>query len=181
MYFYFDTEFIEPEDNPKNIQLVSIGVVSSEGLCFYAESNEYDASLASDWVQKHVLSQLGSTKGESNKVIANELKLWVNSICKSKYPTFWGWFADWDWMLLCNLFGGMMKLPSGWPQLCLDVKQEHRRLGGMRTIPEQLSTEHHALNDALWTKDVHEYLRNYERQLTPEQLHFNEQYWTQIK
>lgn len=31
--------------------------------------------------------------------------------------------ADYDWVVLCQLYGTMMDLPKGWPMYCRDVKQ----------------------------------------------------------
>lgn len=38
-------------------------------------------------------------------------------------PEFWAYFGDYDWVLLCSLFGTMMDLPEGFPMYCCDVKQ----------------------------------------------------------
>lgn len=38
-------------------------------------------------------------------------------------PTFIGYYCDYDWVLLCSLFGRMIELPNGYPKYCIDVKQ----------------------------------------------------------
>ena len=39
-------------------------------------------------------------------------------------PEFYGYYADYDWVVFCWLFGGMIDLPSGFPMYCRDLKQE---------------------------------------------------------
>lgn len=36
---------------------------------------------------------------------------------------FYGYYADYDWVLLCSLFGRMIDLPKGFPMYCRDLKQ----------------------------------------------------------
>lgn len=37
--------------------------------------------------------------------------------------SFYGYYADYDWVLFCSLFGTMMDLPKGMPMFCHDLKQ----------------------------------------------------------
>lgn len=148
MRVWFDTEFI---DLGNTVLLLSIGMVRQDGLTYYAEPAETDRSLACEWVQKNVIPHLhGPVKPSA--VMVNE----IIQFC-DMHPQFWGYYADYDWMLFCALFGGMLKLPPTWPNLCLDIQQERIRLG-VKELPKQESTEHHALNDALWTRQAHDYL-----------------------
>jgi len=38
-------------------------------------------------------------------------------------PEFYGYYADYDWVLFCSLFGKMIDLPAGFPMYCIDLKQ----------------------------------------------------------
>lgn len=38
-------------------------------------------------------------------------------------PKFYAYFADYDWVVFCWLFGRMIDLPKGFPKYCLDLKQ----------------------------------------------------------
>lgn len=38
-------------------------------------------------------------------------------------PELYGYYADYDWVLFCSLFGTMMDLPKGFPMHCRDLKQ----------------------------------------------------------
>lgn len=131
--------------------------------------------------------------GKSNKQIALEVKRFVyedsmNSISgnssqgKNDYtPTninkieFYAYYADYDWVVFCWLFGNMMDLPDGFPMYCKDLKQimdekaktllaydlKHALIT-MKTYkdyPKQ-ENEHNALADARWNKKLYEFLKN---------------------
>jgi hypothetical protein len=149
MKFWFDTEFIE---DGKTIDLLSIGVVSEDGRTFYAEPNEADLTKASDWVKANVIPHLSNiTKPRAD--IAKELVEFMG-----EKPEIWAYYADYDWVALCQLFGTMMDLPKGWPMYCRDVKQLCDSKGNPK-LPEQISTEHHALTDAEWTRIAWQFLQ----------------------
>jgi hypothetical protein len=137
----FDTEFIE---DGRIIDLLSIGMVRADGATYYAEPVETDRSQASDWVAANVLPHLtGPVKPRAQ--IAAEIVEFAGD-----HPEFWAWYADYDWVALCQLYGTMMDLPAGWPMYCRDFKQvcdEHDwRL-------EQKDSRHNALGDAQWLAD----------------------------
>lgn len=140
MRFWFDTEFIE---NGKTIDLISIGVVSEDGRGYYAECTECDLAKASSWVVENVFPQLGGTK-TPRATVAKELIEFMG-----ESPEIWAYYADYDWVALCQLFGTMMDLPKGWPMYCRDVKQYADYLGGPK-LPKQETNEHNALADAVW-------------------------------
>lgn len=141
MRFWFDTEFIE---DGKTIDLISIGVVAEDGRRYYAEFAECDHSRASEWVKANVLPHLGGNVTDRATIAAELVEFFGES------PEIWGYFADYDWVALCQLYGTMMDLPSGWPMFCRDVKQLADSQGNP-DLPVQDSTEHNALDDADWT------------------------------
>jgi hypothetical protein len=139
---YFDTEFIE---DGRTIDLLSIGLVREDGETYYAEPEEADRSRASEWVAANVLPHLtGPTKPRAT--IAREIVEFVGDS-----PEFWAWFADYDWVALCQLFGTMMDLPDGWPYYCRDFKQVCDERG---LSIEQADSNHNALGDAQWLADT---------------------------
>lgn len=73
-------------------------------------------------------------------------------------PELWGYYADYDHVALCQLFGTMMDLPHGWPMYTRDIKQLCDELGNPQ-LPEQGKGEHHALADARWNKQARELLQ----------------------
>jgi hypothetical protein len=149
MRFWFDTEFIE---DGKTIDLISIGVVAEDGRGFYAESSECDLTRASPWVRENVLPHLNGFVVD-RKVIAQQLVEFMG-----EEPEIWAYYADYDWVALCQLFGTMMDLPNGWPMFCRDVKQLADSLGNPDLPPQDTSTEHNAMADAQWTRSAWEFL-----------------------
>jgi hypothetical protein len=148
MQFWFDTEFIE---DGKTIDLLSIGVVAEDGRTYYAEFKEADKSRASDWVKQNVLPHLHG-HGFSRATIREEITEFMGP-----EPQIWAYYADYDWVALCQLFGTMMQLPKGWPMYCRDLKQLVDMCGNPK-LPEQKGQEHNALADAVWTKQAHIWL-----------------------
>jgi hypothetical protein len=150
MRIFFDTEFIE---DGRTIDLISIGMVREDGRTLYAENVECDRSRASPWVQENVFPYLQDGKARAHRAtIASEILGFVGPS-----PEFWAYYADYDWVALCQLYGTMMDLPKGWPMFCMDLQQWRVHLGKPE-IPKQTSIEHHALADALWTKQAWESL-----------------------
>lgn len=152
MRFWFDTEFIE---DGKTIDLISIGVVAEDGREYYAESLSCDRSKASQWVKENVLTHLTGEHMRQSTHIASDLIAFMGEA-----PEIWAYYADYDWVVLCQQFGTMMDLPKGWPMYCRDVKQLCDACGNPK-LPEQTSTEHHALADARWTREAFEFLQSY--------------------
>lgn len=148
MKIFFDTEFIE---DGKTIDLISIGLVREDGAEFYAEAEEANLVRASPWVRDNVLPHLAGPVMRRRHIAD-----YVREFAGEK-PEFWGYYADYDWVVLCQLFGTMMALPKGWPMYCRDIKQWCDGLGNPR-LPEQGKGEHHALADARWNKLAWEFL-----------------------
>lgn len=149
MKIWFDTEFIE---DGKTIDLISIGMVREDGAEYYAENAQCDLTRASPWVRENVLPHLGGHLVQWPALIANSIRNFA-----ADRPEFWGYYADYDWVVLCQLFGTMMDLPKGWPMYCRDIKQLCDSLGNPN-LPEQGKGEHHALADARWNRKAYEFL-----------------------
>lgn len=144
MRIWFDTEFIE---DGKTIDLISIGMVREDGATLYMENAECDLSRATVWVRDNVFPSLNGPSFSHRQIAVEVLKF------AGMEPEFWAYYADYDWVALCQLYGTMMDLPDGWPMFCRDVQQLREMRGGP-DLPNQESAEHNALNDALWTRDA---------------------------
>ena len=129
--------------------------------------------------------------GKTNKQIIEEIKEFIYSngdismhrkfdavhiqVNKVK-PEFYGYYAGYDWVVFCWLFGKMIDLPKGFPMYCRDLKQmldektENKEVINIGNIgvysykikthpyyPEQ-KNEHNALEDARWNKKLYEFL-----------------------
>jgi hypothetical protein len=154
MRFWFDTEFME---DGRLILPLSVGVVAEDGREFYAEFDS-DRWYANDFVRTSVLPHLGPWAETWSKEMVREGLL---AFVGDERPEWWAYYADYDWVLLCQLFGRMVDLPKGWPMFCMDVKQLAVSVGNPR-LPEhdveKHGPEHHALADARWTRDAHLWL-----------------------
>jgi hypothetical protein len=88
-------------------------------------------------------------------------------------PEFWGYFADYDWVLFCQLFGTMIQLPKRLPMYCNDLKQEMRRLEISREeLPPQEGAAHNALADARHLAKTYKWLKYIEERQLAERLAF---------
>jgi 3'-5' exoribonuclease-like protein len=150
MKYWLDTEFIE---RPHTIDLISVGIVGEDDSGFYMESSDVDWSQASQWVLENVRPHLTGPAYPRD-----EIRQAVLDFIGEDKPEFWGYYADYDWVVFCWLFGTMMELPKGWPMYCRDIKQWADTVGNPR-LPEQTSTEHNALADAQWNRRAWEFLR----------------------
>lgn len=214
MKYFIDTEFIEGLKKPlfgksrHFIDLISIGIVAEDGRTYYAISNEFRYKDADTWVQKNVIdpmyihtvsvdarNSLNVTNyhkyfGKSNRQIAEEIKIFIH-LPFINYGEitheFYGYYADYDWVLLCSLFGRMIDLPKGFPMYCRDLKQSlDEKLTAARnsdfftkfhiekemTLDEKLQeikkhtqyptqeNEHNALDDAKWNKKLFDFINS---------------------
>ena len=181
MKFFIDTEFIEKQNF---LQLISIGIVSETGKEFYAVSSEYDESMASDWVKKNVIAPIKlenvntyspamiragiidfiywETIRKNHKLTEPIKMIYLSRYFEEDPPEFWGYYADYDWVLFCWLFGTMTDLPKGYPEYCNDLKQYAVQVGGEHILKEESQMKHNALEDAQWNLMVFKKLKEFE-------------------
>jgi len=87
----------------------------------------------------------------------------------SENPEFYAYFADYDWVLFCSLFGRMIDLPAQFPMYCIDLKQTldekqyifgNQELNDIKKLPlyPKQRNEHSALDDAKWNMELHKFL-----------------------
>lgn len=105
-------------------------------------------------------------EGKTNTQIANEIRNFifptendVEFIKENGDIEIWGYFADYDWVLFCSLFGRMIDLPKGFPMYCLDLKQLMQTSGigteWKRSHCPDPEGEHNALVDAKWNYNLY--------------------------
>jgi len=93
-------------------------------------------------------------------------------------PEFYGYYADYDWVVFCWLFGLMIDLPKGFPVYCNDLKQtidsicmhqedKYEGLSRLEAWNKDIKTiegypkqqnEHNALADAKWNFELYKFL-----------------------
>lgn len=165
MKYFLDTEFIE---YPCTIDLISIGIVADDGREFYAVNIECDTEKASQWVKDNVLSKLkrntvsipglGRIDTEAHWLNKIQIRRAILDFIGNDKPSFWGYYADYDWVVFCWLFGTMMELPKGFPMYCNDIKQLCNSKGNPE-LPKMEGQDHNALDDAKHHKKCYEFLQ----------------------
>jgi hypothetical protein len=150
--WFLDTEFHE---DGRIIDLISIALVKEDGSFYYAVSTDFDPSVCNDWVKAHVLPKLPPRETilwRSRAQIAGDLREVL--LADDAKPEIWGYFCDYDWVALCQLYGRMVDLPRGFPFWCRDLKQlmQGRGVEKKDLPPEDKAYEHDALADAGWIR-----------------------------
>lgn len=126
--------------------------------------------------------------GKSNKQIAEEILEFMGCWRDQHFyrvgddvPEIYGYYADYDWVLFCSLFGRMIDLPKGFPMYCKDLKQMldekqvylryygHSKESGLigtsldikqhKNYPKQ-TNEHNALDDAKWNFELYKFIKS---------------------
>lgn len=161
MKYFYDLEFIE---NGQTIQRLSLGIVAEDGRTLYLQTeraaflHRHPERCPNKWVQANVLPYLD----ESSASLGEWQRALIAFCDPDAYgkPEFWGYYSAYDHVAICQVFGTMMNLPSGWPMYTRDIKQLCDSLGNPK-LPEQSTTEHHALADARWNKQAYEFLQQF--------------------
>lgn len=139
MRVYVDTEFTDFID----CDLISIGLVASDGREFYGERSDYDQASCSEFVRAAVLSQLGQHPGRvfSRDALREALFTWLDQFAAEPERTLCFDHGG-DWELLCDLLDGP---PAGWQAIHVRAQLDFERMERYyRTHPGR----HHALVDA---------------------------------
>jgi hypothetical protein len=143
--FFYDTEFIE---DGVTIELVSIGVVDTDGREFYAVSTEFDPGRAGPWVRENVLPKLPSPANPAwrsrESIRADLLDFFGKPVGGIE---LWAWFAAYDHVALAQLWGPMPALPRQLPRFTRDLRQRWEDMGKPK-LPAAPEDAHDSLADA---------------------------------
>jgi hypothetical protein len=159
MRYFVDAEFVE---DGTTIMPISLALAAEDGRELYLEF-EFDEARANvhDFVRENVLPHLREDRRRSRE----EARLLILAfVGDDPEPHFWGWYASYDWVLLCQVFGTMMELPPHFPYFIRDLMQVCEEQGVPRSeLPRDPVNVHDALADARWIREAHavatEYLR----------------------
>lgn len=143
----------------------------------YGKSNEQIAAEIKDFISykeiygvKDYLIVEGTTH-EFRRLYENRMDILKH---KNQLPEFYAYYADYDWVVFCWLFGKMIDLPKGLPMYCNDIKQEMDRIEKeynykgsdiifdckkLPNYPKQ-TNEHNALADARWNYELYKFLQS---------------------
>lgn len=145
---FFDTEFV---DTGSGIMPISIGMVDENYQEYYAVF-DYDESKITPWVAKNVIPKLKvegfKYERKTRKDIMHEI---LGYIGNAYIPKFYAYFASHDWVMLCDIFGGMLKMPIDYPMFVRDLKYAAAILD--IDIHQPDDNAHNALDDARWLRD----------------------------
>jgi 3' exoribonuclease, RNase T-like len=179
--FWYDTEFIE---NGTTIDLISIGIVASDGREYYAVASDapWRRIRKDDWLMANVVRHLPHGSGDQrNRMprswlvdftdprvkprvrIAEDVADFILGADRDKtgelpYVELWADYAAYDHVVLCQLWGRMLDLPEGMPMFTRDIQQEADRLGLIKQLPQQDEGLHNALADARHCRERWEFL-----------------------
>ncbi|MGY0615622.1 3'-5' exoribonuclease domain-containing protein [Vibrio sp. FJH11] len=125
MQLYFDTEFTSLTQQAR---LLSLAFVDQNGREFYAEVASEQTSAFDPWIREHVISNMYWLKDPDQKTfeaqqptsyrtevyhnvqtIATQLTQWLSVYDRTE---IWADCPAYDWVLLCELFGGSLNLPK---------------------------------------------------------------------
>lgn len=166
---FFDTEFLE---NGNTIRLISIGMVTEDGGTYYAVVNDPELmrdAMVHPWlpdnVMCHLPGRLDTRSGggwmwdrshkdfgavKSRAQIAADVATFL--LEPGEPVELWAWFGAYDHVALAQLFGPMVKLPTGIPMFTRELRQRWEECGSPE-LPAQYSA-HNALTDAYWDRAV---------------------------
>ncbi len=171
MKYFYDTEFHE---DGSTIDLISIGIVAEDGREYYAVNSDMDRDriAKNDWLCQNVVPHLPINGGKPTRgfgsnqwswslnkrsvlvkpkwVIANEVREFL--LGHPNEPELWADFGAYDHVALAQLWGPMIMLPKGLPMYTREFQQRLDDLGRPE-LPEQVSGEHNALDDARHLKN----------------------------
>ena len=164
MRIFLDTEFLE---DGKTIDLISIGMVREDGQELHLGNIDADWNriYKDAWLMENVVPKLPHISDRSFWKTRTDIQQRVSEFCntiitgesfklvgESFVPEFWAYYADYDWVVFCQLFGRMIDLPKNWPKYCNDFKQ-YIKMFGFETEHQSEEVAHNALEDAKWLRD----------------------------
>src|SRR5690242_6454151 len=167
MKYFYDTEFLE---DGRTIDLISIGIVADDGREYYAVSKDTTRRPLQrrirrhEWLMNNVVPSLPKPHGDWNlhmpkawlfdytsplvktsDKIADEVR---DFLLAGGEPELWADYAAYDHVVLCQLWGPMVNLPTGIPMYTNDIQQAARIAGISYDNLPTGNGRHNALEDA---------------------------------
>jgi hypothetical protein len=185
--YYKGSFFNKKKISTHTIQPMEVAIVDETGKVYHYYYNDFDVNAAWDnvWLKDNVLFKWfeNDVFSKTDHLVFN--KQWVKSFIKlygysrqtiayyiqniaGTNPEFYGYYADYNWVALCNSFGTMVKLPNNFTRYCKDIKQmlddfvtqNHTSIGevvGYHDYPQN-DDEHDCVSNATFNKNLHEWL-----------------------
>lgn len=139
LLLFVDTEFTDFKD----IDLISIGIVSQDLHEFYAENSEYNKAWCNDFVKAEVLTKLqGGEYAMPYGQLKEKIQIWVSDLLEDYSTVLFVFDYSGDWFLLGELL-------IDYPQKeKVKAQQDELEAGIELYFMHDRSNEHHALYDA---------------------------------
>src|SRR5437867_2972422 len=96
----------------------------------------------------------------SRSEIAQALKRFIEAERAGQAAEFWAYFAAYDWVLFCQLFGSLTHLPEDWNEVCFDLRQWTFHLADPELPAQPEEQKHDALADARWNRLLWQHLNH---------------------
>ena len=176
MKVWYDTEFWE-QGNQHPIVPISYGFVREDGQELYLIDEAAPlAEIANqhDWLRENVLPHLpvhverrpagdyyvvewDEDHPDIDAVVSpGRIRHMIEGFLTSTPDLeLWAWYSAYDHVVLAQTFGTMSEMPKGIPYYTNDLRQLIP--GDVRVPVRKAETEHDALADALWARQVHEW------------------------
>lgn len=170
MNVYYDTEFLE-RGQGFPIYPISIGLVRDDDVEYYAINRNapWSAIVAHEWLRENVLPHLPGKLGDGHfeidlthpavkplhqiTVDLEDFLFEAATGAEGEELRLWAYYSSYDHVVLAQLFGRMVDMPSWAPYFTHDLKVAQNLLAPGFRFTEQSSAEHHALNDAKWVRE----------------------------
>ena len=139
LLLFLDTEFTDFKD----MDLISIGIVSQDHHEFYAENSEYNRTWSSDFVKSEVIPKLyGGEHALAYSTLKERLQLWVTELLEEYSSILFIFDYSGDWFLLGEILIGYPHRDK------VKGQQDELEEGIEQYFMHDRSNEHHALQDA---------------------------------
>lgn len=136
---FLDTEFTDFKD----MDLISIGIVSEDLHEFYAENAEYKKAWCNDFVKSEVLTKLQGAEHSMPYVqLKDKLQLWLSDLLEEYSNVLFVFDYSGDWFLLGEL---LIDYPQ---RKKVNGQKDDLDAGIELYYMHDRSNEHHALYDA---------------------------------
>jgi len=174
---FLDTEFTGLQ---QNTSLISLALIKDEENYFYAEFSDYRRENLDPWIKENVLSanrlddnpnnsinkltrQITEVYGDSD-FVKYQLLNWIKQY---KDIEIWADHVAYDWVLLCELFGGALNLPENISYIPFDVMTLLKLKGINPDTPREKLLDirrdvipHNALSDAFITRLIYQHYKD---------------------
>lgn len=181
-YYAISNEFNEEDASPwvrKNV--ISKLEYATDSRVYFGEKASKEAGKSNKQIAAEVYKFITDPLSDIQNIQRREysLKLKYNP---SDLPLFefYGYYADYDWVLFCSLYGSMINLPFGYPMYCRDLKQmidekaeQFLKSRGVKNESTKIilnqikartdypgeTNAHNALDDARWNKKLYDFIK----------------------